>query len=514
MEILVKWLNSGELNSKLSIDQLIGELSKEIETIESSIREKLNVRDEEQFRDYFSVINKFIGQMNVSLDQANGQLKAFEGDTGVKIRELRDVLLQRNKQLQEAASKLTPIDGDNEDVDVVSKGKEGGDDYLGDSDYNQGIDVSNHSPSPLRIQNPVDEEETRQLRLTEQLVGDDFVKARTLINSDLFPVIQVGDDISQVIPSNSPTINQSLFSFPICSVSQSIFDLNKLLEQMMKKARDYSDHEERYLAYQATRSVLELYLVSQSVHQTKINDLPKYTAIFHNNCLWIAHQLTILPMVYGLWDRDNFTVTFVDLIPALKETAQDAIIDTMKKQKQILTDFFDESEVRESLKAASCEDSTGNRTLIPFSKSLRKGLTHIKSIKSLWIDCLPSSVCNKLIGTLVNCLIAVTINAILTLEDIPADTATRLGDILDGITKEIDQLMKDFTLPYGQILPKWLQFQEIKIVLQASLADIVDRWSEGNGPLAVAFTPEEVKSLIRSLFQNTDRRSAALTRIR
>lgn len=49
---------------------------------------------------------------------------------------------------------------------------------------------------------------------------------------------------------------------------------------------------------------------------------------------------------------------------------------------------------------------------------------------------------------------------------------------------------------------------------QASLKDIVDRWSDGNGPLAAAFTPEEVKSLIRSLFQNTDRRSAALARIR
>lgn len=50
--------------------------------------------------------------------------------------------------------------------------------------------------------------------------------------------------------------------------------------------------------------------------------------------------------------------------------------------------------------------------------------------------------------------------------------------------------------------------------IQASLKDIVDRWAEGHGPLAEAFSAENVKSLIRSLFQNTEHRSSALSRIK
>lgn len=40
------------------------------------------------------------------------------------------------------------------------------------------------------------------------------------------------------------------------------------------------------------------------------------------------------------------------------------------------------------------------------------------------------------------------------------------------------------------------------------------RWAEGKGPLAQEFSSNEMKSLIRALFQNTDRRAVALTKIK
>ena len=39
----------------------------------------------------------------------------------------------------------------------------------------------------------------------------------------------------------------------------------------------------------------------------------------------------------------------------------------------------------------------------------------------------------------------------------------------------------------------WTRFKELGIVLNASLHDIVDRWADGKGPLAVEFTPEQVR---------------------
>ena len=61
---------------------------------------------------------------------------------------------------------------------------------------------------------------------------------------------------------------------------------------------------------------------------------------------------------------------------------------------------------------------------------------------------------------------------------------------------------------------RWNKFKELILILNASLREIEDRWSEGKGPLAIDFSVEEVKKLIRALFQNTDRRAATLSRIK
>ena len=61
---------------------------------------------------------------------------------------------------------------------------------------------------------------------------------------------------------------------------------------------------------------------------------------------------------------------------------------------------------------------------------------------------------------------------------------------------------------------KWNKFNELILILNASLREIEDRWAEGKGPLAMDFSVEEVKKLIRALFQNTDRRAATLSRIK
>ena len=44
--------------------------------------------------------------------------------------------------------------------------------------------------------------------------------------------------------------------------------------------------------------------------------------------------------------------------------------------------------------------------------------------------------------------------------------------------------------------------------------DVASRWAEGKGPLAVEFSSSEMKSLVRALFQNTERRALALAKIK
>jgi len=51
-------------------------------------------------------------------------------------------------------------------------------------------------------------------------------------------------------------------------------------------------------------------------------------------------------------------------------------------------------------------------------------------------------------------------------------------------------------------------------MLGASLKDIVDRWSDGKGPLADCFSVPDVKHMIRALYQNTEYRANAISKIR
>jgi len=45
------------------------------------------------------------------------------------------------------------------------------------------------------------------------------------------------------------------------------------------------------------------------------------------------------------------------------------------------------------------------------------------------------------------------------------------------------------------------------------MKDIENRWADGKGPLANELKVEQIKCLLKALFQNTDRRAALLKHI-
>lgn len=115
---------------------------------------------------------------------------------------------------------------------------------------------------------------------------------------------------------------------------------------------------------------------------------------------------------------------------------------------------------------------------------------------------------------------------IIALEDISSDAARKLSLLLklvddkggslfvnskDGETLAGSSRMKVELLRHVQ---RWAKFTELQLVLNGTLQGISNRWAEGKGPLADEFAPNELKQLIRALFQNTDRRAAVLAKIK
>ena len=124
-------------------------------------------------------------------------------------------------------------------------------------------------------------------------------------------------------------------------------------------------------------------------------------------------------------------------------------------------------------------------------------------------------------GGLLNSVIVEITDCIITLEDISADDTNQLSRLLNMITDRSPDLMEipgdttaNTTAEIQRNVAKWQRFKELDMILNASMIDIGDRWASGKGPLAVAFSANEVKQLIRALFQNTERRTAMLAKIK
>lgn len=62
-------------------------------------------------------------------------------------------------------------------------------------------------------------------------------------------------------------------------------------------------------------------------------------------------------------------------------------------------------------------------------------------------------------------------------------------------------------------MKRWAKFCELQLLLGAGLREVDDRWADGKGPLAQEFTPDQVKHLVRALFQISDRRAVLLAKI-
>ena len=112
-------------------------------------------------------------------------------------------------------------------------------------------------------------------------------------------------------------------------------------------------------------------------------------------------------------------------------------------------------------------------------------------------------------------------DSIVALEDISADDTKQLSRLLNTIADRAPELFEvpgdekaNVNAEVQRNVAKWQRFRELDMILNASMIDIGDRWASGKGPLAVAFSANEVKQLIRALFQNTDRRAAMLAKIK
>ncbi|XP_066228983.1 centromere/kinetochore protein zw10 homolog [Saccopteryx leptura] len=324
------------------------------------------------------------------------------------------------------------------------------------------------------------------------------------------------NEVVNLQPEN--TLDQHSFSLPTCHVSESVKKLMELAYQTLLEATTSSDQCAVQLFY-SVRNIFHLFHdVVPTYHKENLQKLPQLAAIHHNNCMYIAHHLLTLGHQFRLRLSPvlcDGTATFVDLVPGFRTLGTECFLAQMRAQK---------GELLERLSSArNFSNMDDEENYSAASKAIRQVLHQLKRLGLVWQDVLPVNIYCKAMGTLLNTAISEIIGRITALEDISTDDGDRLYSLCKTVIDEGPQVFaplseesknKKYQEEVPVYVPKWMPFKELMMMLQASLQEIGDRWADGKGPLAAAFSSTEVRALIRALFQNTERRAAALAKIK
>jgi len=262
--------------------------------------------------------------------------------------------------------------------------------------------------------------------------------------------------------------------------------------------------------FHTIRGIFSLWCaVTPTYHSAILSSLPQTAALAHNSAFYLAHQLVTLGFQYkdklpAVTASTGGIPTFVDLVPKLREVGADILLASMRRHRDTLKQILNTAGF-----AALATDKRLSSGAEQGVKQVVHTLTHLNKV---WSGVLPSNVYLKCIGTLLNTVMDEIIQIISTMEDISADAAEQLVTML----RQLINKSPPFFQPEEpkKYVKKWMKFNELLFVLGASLREIEEGWGGGKGHLGVEFQAEQVKQLIRALFQNTERRAAVLAKIK
>lgn len=221
--------------------------------------------------------------------------------------------------------------------------------------------------------------------------------------------------------------------FPRCMVSRSTFELIDLMHKVLKEAIDAVENAagkslESYIIediQERLRStipmILERYLTEVvEAHGKLLQTIPQQTALFHNNCLYLAGWLSKVESMEDApiqLDRSNV------LILELQELGSKQFALQINNQRSQLLAILKEFDLSDSIV------ELGPQPL----KIIRQCLRQLDLLKNVWQTILPDAVYNKTMGTILNDFCDEILRKILAREDISSTVANGLVNISDTI---------------------------------------------------------------------------------
>ncbi|CAF2030296.1 unnamed protein product [Rotaria magnacalcarata] len=308
-------------------------------------------------------------------------------------------------------------------------------------------------------------------------------------------------------------LDANMFRFPRTIIVEHVYEYMQSIRRVLQEA----DQLEKYGAHfcAIARNMIELFhVIYANLHEKKAQEFSYLTALHFNTYMYVAHECLILgEEYYHLKNKtgDGQPITFVDYVPIFRNQAANLLKSQLDTQRDILTSFIKEIGAFHNIVV---DDE--NQDML--KRAINKCILHTETLSHNWQNIFSPQVYFKVIGYLCDHVSHLLLKETLALEDIPEQECQIMVDVFTQWSTFLENiLVKDELSPGLNILarlaPNLTRFNELCLVLNSSLQNIVDRWFNGQGPLASQFTALEIKQLIRALFQTSDRRAAALSKI-
>ena len=287
-------------------------------------------------------------------------------------------------------------------------------------------------------------------------------------------------------------------TFPQCLISSSVKEFVELVVSTLSAATPGDSQ-----AVVTARRLVDLFLaVLPAAHGTLVRQNTRAAVIFHNNCLYVADQLIHIGL--RLHQQGGAPCrTFVDLIPVVRHLGEKVFLEAMLREKEGILECL-----KRSPGLAHCASEEQQASV---SKCLQQALMLTSQFSTAIEGTLPPSILMKSMGSLVDVTVAWLAEGMLELEDISADEA----DVQHGFATFVLGQGPSLVHVSRQDLPSyashWSKLEEVAFVLQANLQQITAFWC---GQKAKALTASDIRGMVRALFQNTDKRAAALAKIK
>ncbi|XP_037928609.1 centromere/kinetochore protein zw10-like [Teleopsis dalmanni] len=309
--------------------------------------------------------------------------------------------------------------------------------------------------------------------------------ARDIMQKDMHDMTLIAEENSAECVANNP------FLFPCCMVSKSTLELIKLMERILRQPKLPETDVNYFLNIICI--ILNTYVnLVPEVHEKLLESIPQQSVLFYNNCMFLSHWVAK--------NSEKNLPYFPAIIDTLQSTGKKYFNMQITYQRKIVMDILKEFDL----------SNMHNLGVLPL-KFIRQCMRQLELLKNVWQNVLPDSIYNKTFYDLLDGVSSEIIRRILAMEDISATVANELSELLGVVLDRGPTLFKD---KHEVIrIKSWMKLEQLKVILNASLQEITEQWCEGVGILTAHFKADEIRHLIRALFQNTDRRANVLTKI-